>query len=474
MVTPTQRFLLVRLHLESLSDKTTIKAVKQALDTLPKGSEALTFAYSDAIERIENQKTGFATLAKETLSWLVCVERELNIDELLHALAVEENAQGLDEENIQEAEDVISSCAGLVVLDEETQVIRLVHYTLQEYLESKLVSWAPQARELVAAACLTYLAFESCTPSRANFVEYGDETLFYDESQSRFVRHCQLHPFFRYAAKHWVTHARYCIGRTSHFRILDFLESMEESQRLDTLLQIMMYNVPFPLPHEQATRLHVLAMIGFEAQCAEIIRKGYSPIVQDFHGQTPMHYATFPYPGASDGQEDVIKLLLAKSEVDPNTQDAHGVTPLICAVQCGRDDITQVLLTYPDIDVNMVTAGYFFTALFYAVTGCHELITRALLQRDDLDVNFQNKTGMTALMHAASRGRTSVVEIILQHSGVRIDLRNDRNETALMIAYRKGYRAIVRLLENIGAPGEIPEASERNYRYAPAQIPEKM
>ena len=41
----------------------------------------------------------------------------------------------LDEENLPEIEDMVSVCAGLVTIDEESNIIRLVHYTTQEYFE---------------------------------------------------------------------------------------------------------------------------------------------------------------------------------------------------------------------------------------------------------------------------------------------------------------------------------------------------
>ena len=49
-----RRFLLAQLHMDSLSDKITRKAIKLALQELPKGSEALKIAYKEAVEIIES------------------------------------------------------------------------------------------------------------------------------------------------------------------------------------------------------------------------------------------------------------------------------------------------------------------------------------------------------------------------------------------------------------------------------------
>jgi hypothetical protein len=47
------RFLLARLHIDAISDSTTVKEVKSTLNTLSKGAAALDDAYSEALERIE-------------------------------------------------------------------------------------------------------------------------------------------------------------------------------------------------------------------------------------------------------------------------------------------------------------------------------------------------------------------------------------------------------------------------------------
>jgi hypothetical protein len=61
-------------------------------------------------------------------------------------LAVELDEEGLDEDNIPVVEDIISVCAGLVTIDKESNVIRLVHYTTQDYLKGIREKWNPCAQ----------------------------------------------------------------------------------------------------------------------------------------------------------------------------------------------------------------------------------------------------------------------------------------------------------------------------------------
>jgi hypothetical protein len=97
--------------------------------------EALSQAYDQAVERIDGQKSGFRRLAKKALSWITCAKRPLITSELQHALAVNINDAEIDRENLRDIEDIVSVCAGLVTVDKESNVIRLVHYTTQEYFE---------------------------------------------------------------------------------------------------------------------------------------------------------------------------------------------------------------------------------------------------------------------------------------------------------------------------------------------------
>lgn len=76
------RFLLAQLHLDSLMDKTTAKAIKSALEKLQRGSNAYGDAYKDVMERIKGQKPGFRDLAKRVLSWITCAKRRLTTLEL--------------------------------------------------------------------------------------------------------------------------------------------------------------------------------------------------------------------------------------------------------------------------------------------------------------------------------------------------------------------------------------------------------
>ncbi|KIM95293.1 hypothetical protein OIDMADRAFT_34064 [Oidiodendron maius Zn] len=140
-------FLLAQLHLDSLIGKRSAKAIRTAIAKLPTGANVYDCAYDDAIDRIEGQLQDQEELAKQVLSWITCAKRPLTTLELQHALAIEVGDYELDEENLPQLEDMVSVCAGLVTIDEKSGIVRLVHYTTQEYFERTQRRWFSKAEK---------------------------------------------------------------------------------------------------------------------------------------------------------------------------------------------------------------------------------------------------------------------------------------------------------------------------------------
>ncbi|KAF2732166.1 ankyrin repeat protein, partial [Polyplosphaeria fusca] len=167
--------------------KRTPKEVKATLKRLSKGSAALDNAYKDAIQRIEGQLAGDHARAKEVLSWIAYAQRPLTTAEICCALAVEHTQEELDPENVPDVDDLVSVCAGLVVIDDRSRIIRLVHYTAQDYLERIMEVWNPRAQKEIASTCLTYLSFDG----------FKSGTCSTDEE---FEQRLQRHTFLDYAS----------------------------------------------------------------------------------------------------------------------------------------------------------------------------------------------------------------------------------------------------------------------------------
>lgn len=157
--------------------------------------DILNQAYAEVMDRIDRQKEGLRELAKRVLSWITCAKRPLTTTELQHALAVKGGEPELDEDNLPQTEDMVSVCAGLVTVDEASGIIRLVHYTTQEYFEQKQISWFPDAQKDIATTCVSYLSF--------NTFEIG-----FCPTYKEFEARLRLNPLYGYAARNWGHHAR--------------------------------------------------------------------------------------------------------------------------------------------------------------------------------------------------------------------------------------------------------------------------
>tara|TARA_R110002050_G_scaffold18127_1_gene53002 strand:- start:260 stop:712 length:453 start_codon:yes stop_codon:yes gene_type:complete len=112
-------------------------------------------------------------------------------------------------------------------------------------------------------------------------------------------------------------------------------------------------------------------------------------------------------------------------------------TPLHVACSENQPSIIKLLLSHPDIDVNVTTSSG-TTPLMLAITWCHEdNILQDMIADDRFDINMQNNSGETCLMLAAQCWRKShVVRALLQRSTIDLDIKNISDETALDLARR--------------------------------------
>jgi len=136
--------------------------------------------------------------------------RPLTTLELRHALAVEVSQAELDKENLPEIKDMISVCVGLVTIDGESNVIRLVHYAAQEYFERTQKDWFPNAESEITTICVTYLSFNVFESS-------------YYRTDGEFEERLKLNQLYDYAAHNWGHHAR--AASTSCQAVIEFLEN---------------------------------------------------------------------------------------------------------------------------------------------------------------------------------------------------------------------------------------------------------
>jgi ankyrin repeat protein len=390
------------------------------------------------MERIEGQIEDQKRLAKQVLSWITCAKRPLTISELQHALAVEIGESELDEENLSQIEDMVSVCAGLVTVDDESGIIRLVHYTTQEYFERMQKHWFPEAESEITTRCITYLSF--------HIFKTG-----FCESDKVFEERLRLNPLYDYAAHNWGVHA--CNAPTCCQDVIDFLEDTEKVEAASQALMVKkgswksQHSQDVP---KQVRGIHLAAYFGVQEAVHILIQQGQNVDLNDSYGGTALSYA------ADRGHGAVVQLLL-NNGADTESADRNGRTPLLRAVASRHDGVVRLLLN-EGADTESAD-GNGRTPLLWAVSNGHESIVQLLLDKD-ADTESKDKDGWTPLLWAVASRHEAVVQLLL-NKGADTESADRNGRTPLLWAVASRYDGIIQLLLNNGADTESAEGNGR-------------
>jgi hypothetical protein len=382
--------LLAQLHFDSLAGMRSPKAVRTALETLPKGSDGYDRAYDEAMERIHGQVPASRTLAEQALSWITCAKRTLTTSELQQALAVEIGCSELDRDNLTEIQEIVSVCAGLVTVDKESNNIRLVHYITQEYFERTQKVWFPKAESDITTICVTYLSF--------SVFESG-----FCEADNEFEKRLGSHQLFDYAAHNWGHHA--CKALTLGREVIHFLDckaKVEASSQ--ALFAVKRYsghlNYSQRVPR-QMTGLHLAAFFGVQEALNSLLEYLHTLDLRDSYGRTPLSWA------AENGRETVVTLLLDKG-ANFESKDNDGRTPLSWAAEL-RDEAVVTLLLDKGADLESEDNDGRAPLLLAAEVG-HEAVATLLLDKG-ANIDAEDKLEWTALQLAALKMYVQVEQL---------------------------------------------------------------
>ncbi|KAJ5592115.1 hypothetical protein N7537_009019 [Penicillium hordei] len=456
-------FLLAQLYFESLIGRRSAKSTRTALKELSKGFNDYPYdrAYDNAISRIKGQIGEQTDLAMQTLSWLTCAKRPLTSLELQHALAIEEGESTIDEENMPEVEDILAVCSGLVTIENESGIIRLVHYTTQEYLERKKDLLFPTAENDISRLCVTYILFDT----------FGSGIC---ESDEAFDERLQSYPFYPYVVWHWGHHVK--LTGTLYPAVMDFLKHQTKIDASEQAVHVRRHSIPkdwsqsFP---RQRAGLHLAAYYGIEEAVSFFLRHGSPVDICHNGGWTALKHAI------SGDHLNVTQYLLSHG-ADPNGISQHHDTPLSSAAQYGKDAIVRLLLERgADVDApsgwygsplvaacdngllktveillnsnaNINSKSELYGSPLQAAAGAgHWNLVRFLLDKG-ADPNSQVDDVDTGLQSAAFHGQEEIVQILLSHHA-DVNQQSRRHGNALRAASMNGNQQIVQMLLDSGA-----------------------
>lgn len=439
---------MAQLYFDSLISAPRAKEINDELERLinrsnqmNEGDIAVDDAYRDVVERINNQDPRRQRLAKDTLSWVICAKRPLTTLELRTALTIEPGEPDLDEEDLYDLEDIISSCAGLITVgfDGTKEVVQMAHYTMQEYFTRHQATFFPETDKYITAKCLTYLSYDLFRQGMCL-------------NDTEFEARLSQYPLYSYAAQNWGHHARV------HSKIDDLLlRFLGNTFVLDASVQALFslkgyygfesYCMRVPLGF---TASHIAAWFGLEEVLQFLISQCDGSSARDSLNRDPLTWA------ASSGHWSVVKMLLDHG-VEPLQHDEDGQTPISLAALNGHTEVVKLFLDSDyNIDPELRKLGIKIPLIEASYRGHHETVQ--LLLNRGAHPDPEDNNGRTPFLWACYYGSIEIVQTLLDHSAVKtgasgvinycieFDRRDDQGNTAISYALDRGHHDIIQLL----------------------------
>ena len=480
------RLLLVALNIEAILGETSLARRKKILQKVARTGVGLDSVYAQTLQRIREQKGDRSRLGIEVLVWVSHSVRPLQISELRHALAVEMELTDLDPENIPPWGTVLASCLGLVVVDEKTSTVRLIHYTLQEYLSGPGI--LPNAHKTLGQTCLAYLNSECVKGLPVDIIPNLADMA-----------------FLEYSSLYWGIHTKEGLSDGAKSLALELLNRYDNHISSTLLFKHIEHSNSSSFTPYLFTGLHCASYFGIVEVITALAEMGDRNLDQkDCMGRTPLVWA------ARQANEEVVRLLLTWGDVNPDEPDNSGRTALSWASSLGCEGVVRLLLTRNDVNPDrsdndgqtalwwasqgnkeviklLPTWSYINlersdnggqTALSWAFFPVHvgavrlltgdyanpnksqshdqmmyvwasqgnEDVIRLLLTREELNPDKPNHHGQTPLAQACSRGNEEVVRILLTREEVNPNEPDNDGRTPLSQAAGRGHEGVVRLL----------------------------
>ncbi|KAI3573063.1 hypothetical protein IWW34DRAFT_888169 [Fusarium oxysporum f. sp. albedinis] len=439
-------FLLAQLYLGLLADKMTENDIRSAVETFRKQckgigedqkDKVLAHAYEQTMERINAQMPGMKTLAIKVLSWITCAKRRLTTSELQHALAIKTGTSEIDPGDLTPIGDMVSVCAGLVTIDEESGIIRLVHDTAQQYFERSQGPWFPHARTdiatnpnldstglvtveelgqrvrlihdikreypdrvqgswsmyanaMIAASCLTYLLFPAFD------VDLFDLDTYIEGGKSNEL----LCPLLSYSMEYGALHAR--LASPEPCCVTRFF-SPESNIAKNWLLSAVKNGGP------QA-----------EATAEWLLERGACINTKDSEWKTPLHHAVL------NGWKRCVQLLLQReANLDP---DSDNMTPFHYAVSNSDQEMAQIFLD-AEIPIDLTVRRRIIVGTFQNSRVTYRVLDSA----QNPTQNGSLEEGLTSLHLATLTGCRKMTKFLLEQ-GANPNYASEHGQTPLHLA----------------------------------------
>ncbi|KAH6907854.1 ankyrin repeat-containing domain protein [Coprinopsis sp. MPI-PUGE-AT-0042] len=380
------------LQLDALRGCASVYAVERTLEDFPCQIEEV---YRQTWKRIKEQPPDMFIVARSALIWVLCAMRSLKIEELRHAVATCPDTHKFDCRRLVDKATLMGLCRGLVSIEEETNIVRFVHYTAKDIVQGLVSESFPYLDSLPASVCMAILA-----EPRFQQPALDDTGALMDALETETL--------LAYAYEHWSIHARKSLDNMTLFGLLsqfiqgccafpvgllgglpwlvNILEPIHMAAYFNFPLSVVDTN--HPTPHKGRTPLTLATWKNSLGAMSELLSLPNILVnAADKDGDIPLTYAGGWHKKGS------LPLLLAHPKINFNASNAYGVTALMRA---SSEEKAILLLTHPKIKPNLVNCNG-VTALMYVSRSGSLKVVKALLADLRVQVNLKSKAGKTAL-----------------------------------------------------------------------------
>jgi ankyrin repeat domain-containing protein 50 len=299
--------------MDELCSLRTDAAVRQALKQLPTSLED---SYGRILQTIAPSDEAFATRA---LLWLSHATRLLSLTELAAATVLSDNFTSLEPgAQFHDPTDILEICRSLVAYDDQSQVVRIAHHSVREFLVNRINPLslfympAPTSHASMARTCFSYMLLP----------EFAAGPRF----KTDFVQILEKYPLLRYAARKWPLHVKMSGSEKELLPEIRRLMTPHSNPHFLFWLQILLSDSfhGYVLPGkklENARPLYYAASYGLTETVRSLVADGAS--LNDragMYGGTALHAAVWrKHP-------ETLEVLLELG-ADPTIKDGNGASP---------------------------------------------------------------------------------------------------------------------------------------------------
>ncbi|KAH8810407.1 ankyrin repeat-containing domain protein [Flagelloscypha sp. PMI_526] len=436
-------FLLANLHIHELRACLSLMKAQSIAAQLPRTPNE---RYRDSIRRIQAKDPHPRELAMHTLMWIWAARQPITLGEL--SLAVASSTEDLTDQAVEDAvvdgAVLLDLCDGLVVVGSEQ--VQFIHFTTEEYFNSEGPKIFEDMVHTIGPGCLGYLnASHSLEMIQLLSKQWVYHTPYRGSDEGRFFYYCSLF---------WEDHAHGSLAdvTTGLFRLL------EKSAYFVLYARIKIACRRSQRRGQGYWTVHVRVDADSSlAACVTGLLDGYLGSMQGDiiakHGESILAKAgprgtarqSLLLLACTYGHLQVVELLIARNDVDINSQDEIGRSPLSLSCENGYDGVVVLFLARNDVQVNSQDMDG-RTSLFLACVNRRYGVMELLLARNDIDVNSQDMNGISPLLWAYQNGHSSSVELLLTRNDIQVNIRDTNGGNALLWACEDKHYGIMELL----------------------------